>query len=68
MTGPSWRILAIPRLRTLSFWLNPASLMVASLLAVLTLYGLDVRILELIELKTYDLRFVSRGRRRPPRR
>ena len=34
--------------------------MVASLLAVLTLYSLDVRILELIERKTYDLRFVSR--------
>ena len=64
MTGPSWRILAIPRHRTLSFWLNPASLMVASLLTVLTLDGL-VRILELIELKTDDLRFVSRGRRSP---
>ena len=35
--------------------------MVASLLAVLVLYGLQVPILELIELKTYDLRFVSRG-------
>jgi adenylate cyclase len=51
--------------RTRSFWLNPAALMVASLLAVLVLYSLNVHILELIELKTYDLRFVSRGPEKP---
>src|SRR5919106_2082858 len=44
-----------------SFWINPAALMVACLVAVLLVYGLDVHILELIELKTYDLRFASRG-------
>jgi adenylate cyclase len=48
-----------------SFWLNPASLMLGSLVAVLVLYGLNVHILELIELKTYDLRFVSRGPQKP---
>jgi len=35
--------------------------MLASLLAVLALYGFDIPILELLELKTYDLRFISRG-------
>jgi adenylate cyclase len=35
--------------------------MIAGLLAVLVLYAARVPILELIELKTYDLRFVSRG-------
>jgi len=44
-----------------SVWINPAALMVYSLLAVVTVYTLDVPILELIELKTYDLRFLSRG-------
>src|SRR5262245_58647005 len=48
-----------------SFWLNPDSLMVASLLGVLVLYSINVHILELIELKTYDLRFVSRGPEKP---
>jgi adenylate cyclase len=59
------RAALIKRLLKRSFWINPASLMVASLLAVLTLYGLDVPILHLIELKTYDLRFVSRGPQKP---
>src|SRR4029450_5733522 len=59
------RAISFKRLRTRSFWLNPPALMVASLLAVLTLYGLNVHILELIELKTYDLRFVSRGPEKP---
>jgi adenylate cyclase len=39
--------------------------MVGSLLVVVALYALDVPILELIELKTYDLRFVSRGPQTP---
>ena len=56
---------SIRRLGRRSFWLNPASLMLGSLVAVLVLYGLDVHILELIELKTYDLRFVSRGAQKP---
>ena len=55
------RGLKLEPLLTRSFWINPASLMVASLIAVLVLYGLRVPILELIELKTYDLRFLSRG-------
>ena len=59
------RIVPLKRLLKRSFWINPASLMLASLLAVLTLYGLNVHILELIELKTYDLRFVSRGSDKP---
>ncbi len=57
--------LSITRVFRRSRWINPASLMVASLLAVLTLYGLDIHILELLELKTYDLRFVSRGALKP---
>ena len=61
MRRPRKPSFSIKRLVRRSFWVNPASLMVASLVAVLTLYGLDVHILELIELKTYDLRFVSRG-------
>jgi adenylate cyclase len=44
-----------------SVWINPAALMVYSLVAVLALYAADVPILEIIELKTYDLRFLSRG-------
>jgi adenylate cyclase len=39
--------------------------MLASLIGVLVVYGLDVPILELIELKTYDLRFISRGPQAP---
>jgi len=61
MRGPRKLAFSIRPLLRRSFWISPASLMVASLLAVLTLYGLQVPILELIELKTYDLRFVSRG-------
>jgi CHASE2 domain-containing sensor protein len=55
------RVHLIGHLLRRSFWINPASLMLASLLAVLALYGFDIPILELLELKTYDLRFVSRG-------
>src|SRR5918995_1022727 len=47
------------------FWINSASLMVASLVTVLALYAVDIDILALIELKTYDLRFVSRGAETP---
>ena len=65
MRRPRKPSFSIKRLVRRSFWVNPASLMVASLVAVLTLYGLDVHILELIELKTYDLRFVSRGAQKP---
>ena len=53
--------MSIRRLLKRVFWINPASLMAVSLLAILLLYGLRMPILELIELKTYDLRFVSRG-------
>jgi hypothetical protein len=45
-----------------SFRVNPAALMFASMVTVLALYGFRVALFELIELKTYDLRFVSRGR------
>jgi adenylate cyclase len=48
-----------------SVWINPAALMVYSLVAVLALYAADVPILEIIELKTYDLRFLSRGSQPP---
>jgi adenylate cyclase len=42
-------------------WVRPLALMLATMVAVLLLYGLRVHILEVIELKTYDLRFLSRG-------
>ena len=65
MMGLGRRIVWLTHLGRRGFWLNPASLMVAGLLAVLVLYSLNVHILELIELKTYDLRFVSRGPEKP---
>jgi adenylate cyclase len=48
-------------------WLriNPASLTVAVIVLVALLVAVGTPILELIELKTYDLRFRSRGDRRP---
>src|ERR1041385_3185380 len=53
------------RFLTRAMWLNPATLMLASMFAVLAVYVLDIHILELIELKTYDLRFISRGPEKP---
>jgi adenylate cyclase len=55
----------LTHLRQRSFWINPAALMLGSLAAVLALYNFNPHILELIELKTYDLRFVSRGPLKP---
>ncbi len=48
-------------------WLriNPASLTLAVLVLVVPLFLSGAPILDLIELKTYDLRFLSRGPRRP---
>ena len=57
--------LPLEYLRKRSFWINPASLMLGTLVTVLVLYGFNLHILELIELKTYDLRFVSRGPLKP---
>src|ERR671924_204707 len=45
--------------------INPASLTLVAILLVLVLYVWGTPILDLIELKTYDLRFLSRGRRQP---
>jgi len=42
---------------------NPASLTIVAILLVVLLYVWGTPILDLIELKTYDLRFLSRGRR-----
>ena len=55
----------LTHLRQRSFWINPAALMLGALVTVLALYVFNPSILELIELKTYDLRFVSRGPLRP---
>jgi adenylate cyclase len=52
------------RLRTLAA-LSPVSLTVGSLIVVLCLFLIGVPILDFLELKTYDLRFVSRGPRPP---
>ncbi len=65
LAGARARLPSIRRRLRRSLWLNPASLMIAGLVAVLVLYGLQIHILELIELKTYDLRFVSRGPLKP---
>ena len=48
------------RLRSL-FSINPASLTLGTILLVITLFYSGPAILDLIELKTYDLRFLSRG-------
>src|SRR2546427_3634322 len=45
--------------------INPASLTLAVLLLVVLLFLSGAPILDLIELKTYDLRFLSRGPRQP---
>lgn len=65
LAGARARLPSIRRLLRRSFWVNPASLMIVGLVAVLVLYGLQIHILELVELKTYDLRFVSRGADQP---
>jgi adenylate cyclase len=45
--------------------LNPASLTLGTVLVVLSLFYIGAPILDFLELKTYDLRFVSRGPRSP---
>ena len=47
------------------FSVNPISLTICSVLLVVILFLTGVPILDLIELKTYDLRFLSRGRLKP---
>jgi adenylate cyclase len=49
------------RLLKHSFWLNPASLTIGTILLVVGLWLTGVSIFDLIELKSYDLRFLSRG-------
>jgi adenylate cyclase len=43
------------------FSINPVPLTLGTILVVVTLYAFGIPILDLIELKTYDLRFLSRG-------
>src|SRR6266446_2211405 len=43
------------------FSINPVSLTFCTILVVVTLFCAGIPILDLIELKTYDLRFLSRG-------
>jgi adenylate cyclase len=47
------------------FSLGPASIAVLCLTRVLILFLIGIPILDLIELKTYDLRFLSRGIKKP---
>jgi adenylate cyclase len=47
------------------FSLNPVSLTFFSILLVVVLFLTGISILDLIELKTYDLRFLSRGHLQP---
>jgi hypothetical protein len=59
------RVFSMRRLLQRSLWVNPASLTLACLAAVLSVYAYDLHIFELIEMKTYDLRFVSQGPEKP---
>src|SRR6266702_279241 len=43
------------------FSLNPASLTLGTICVVVVLFVVGIPLLDLIELKTYDLRFVPRG-------
>jgi adenylate cyclase len=47
------------------FSVNPASISIGAVLLVLFLFLAGIPILDMIELKTYDLRFLSRGPLRP---
>ncbi len=47
------------------FSINPASLTLGTILVVVILFAFGMPILDLIELKTYDLRFLSRGPSQP---
>ena len=47
------------------FSINPVSLTVGAVLLVIILFAARVTILDLIELKTYDLRFLFRGQEKP---
>lgn len=47
------------------FSVNPVSLTIGSVLIVLVLFLTGIPILDMIELKSYDLRFLSRGRLAP---
>jgi adenylate cyclase len=47
------------------FSINPFSLTLAAIFAVILLFRAHIPILDLIELKTYDLRFLSRGSVQP---
>jgi adenylate cyclase len=47
------------------FTINAASLTFFTILLVLILFHVGIPILDMIELKTYDLRFLSRGRLQP---
>lgn len=47
------------------FSINPASLTLCAILLVIVLFLSGIPILDLIELKTYDLRFLSRGQLQP---
>jgi adenylate cyclase len=53
------------RLLKAVFSINPVSLTLGTLLVVVVLFFSGVPIFDLIELKTYDLRVVSRGQRQP---
>src|SRR5262245_9612747 len=45
--------------------INPVSLTFCTIVLVVMLFLSDIPILDLIELKTYDLRFLSRGHMQP---
>ena len=47
------------------FTINAASLTFSTILLVVILFHVGIPILDMIELKTYDLRFLSRGHLHP---
>ena len=61
---PVERIFMKRRLKSF-FAVRPASITVILTLLVLILFLVGVPILDIVELKTYDLRFLSRDRKRP---
>jgi adenylate cyclase len=48
-----------------TFAINPTTITFGTIIVVVSLFLSDVSILELVELKTYDLRFRSRGQQQP---
>ena len=47
------------------FSINPTSLTISTIVLAVVLFSAGIRFLDMVELKTYDLRFLSRGTLKP---